>query len=213
MATNLLVRVNYVDATHTYSGHTADYITMDLVNDYLIWSKSLADLITHPITSDELNAAAEEISDLGPVTVTKCLLMDYSHDVGGTIYTHKIIKDDLINLDNLRYVFCFSFDNPTATIPRLEAWDDSTHITHAKNVLGVASPAASMVKAVMTTNALPGSSWVGTAIAGAANYIGLDTAVLSGAKDLYCNCKIIIPQSYSIPSVEVFCLTVRYTYF
>ncbi len=200
--------INYVDADITHAVTPADYIELNLTNDYLIWTKSLADLMTHEPTSDELNAAAEEISDTVPVTVTKCLLMDYSHDVGGAYYTHLVIGMSL----NKRYVYCFSFDGATAMIPRLEAWDDATHTTIAKNVLGALTPANSMVKAVMTTNAFPGAGWVGTAIAGAANYIELDIAALTIAKDLYANLKIVIPTAYSTPAVETFVLTIRYTY-
>ena len=210
MATALNVRVNYVDATHTYSGHTSDYITMDLVNDYFIWSKTLADLMTHEPTSDELNAAAEIIDPALAVTVTKCLLMDYSHDVGGSYYTHLIQGMGLNN----QYVYCFSFDGATATEPQLEAWDTSAHTTHAKNVLGVATPANSMIKGVCTTAALPGFPWAGTALAGASNVLLLNAALgaLTIAKDLYSNLKIVIPAAYTTPAAETFVLTVRYTY-
>ena len=215
MPTALQVRVNYVDPTHTYSGHNSDYITMDLTNDYLIWSKLLADLMTHEPTPDELNAAAEIIDPSLPVTVAKCLLMDYSHSVGGSIYTHKIIKDNLIDLDILRYVFCFSFDGATATEPQLEAWDTSAHSTYAKHVLGAGVPANSMMKGVCTTTTLPGAGWAGTALAGASNVLLLNFGggALGGAADLYANLKAVLPAAYSTPAAETFVLTCRYTYF
>jgi len=203
--------INYVDAAVAYATTPADYILVDLVNDYLIWTAGdtvVKDLMTHEPTADELNAAGTIISDIADTMVAKCLLMDYSHSVGGAYYTHLVLGMGL----NSRYSYCFSFDGITATIPRLEAWDDSDHDTIAKHVLGASTPANSMVKAVRTTGGLPGAGWAGTPIAGAANYVELDTAVLSGAKDLYANCKIVIPQSYATPSAELFCLTVRYTY-
>ena len=133
MATTLSVRVNYVDADVNYTTTPADYITLDLTNDYLIWSKTLEDLMTHEPTADELNAAAEVIDPDVVVTVTKCLLMDYSHDVGGAYYTH-LVKG---MSENKKFVYCFSFDDATATEPQLEAWDSSAHLTAIKNVLGL----------------------------------------------------------------------------
>lgn len=73
-------------------------------------------------------------------------------------------------------------------------------------------PINSMIKAVRTTDGAPGENWAGTPIAGALNYIELDTAPLSSAKDLYCNLKIKIPGGFSFPSAESFIITCRYTF-
>jgi len=134
--------------------------------------------------------------------------MDYSHDIGGVYYTHKVMGMS----EDKQYPFCFSFDNPTATIPRLEAWDDSGHTTAIKNVLGLGTPLNSMVKAIKTTDGTPGAGWIGTPIAGTSNYVELDSAALSVAKDLYANMKIVIPAGYVTPSAETFVHTIRYTY-
>jgi hypothetical protein len=203
--------INYVDSAVSYNSAPSNYIPVDLISDYLIWTAGdlvVKDLMTSEPTSDELNAAATVISDIAPTTVALCLLQDYSHNIGGPYYTHKVLGMS----ENKAYVFCFSFDGPTATIPRLEAWDTSAHTTSTKHVLGAGTPANSFVKAVKTTGGtLPGASWVGTALAGAANYVELDTAALTVAKDLYSNIKIVIPQSYATPAAENFVLTVRYT--
>lgn len=210
MATTLSVRINYVDADVDYTTTPADYITLDLINDYLIWSKTLADLMTHEPTADELNAAAEIIDPSNPVTVTKCLLMDYSHDIGGSYYTHLVKGMG----ENKKYVYCFSFDDATATEPQLEAWDDSDHDSSDKHVLGEGTPADSMVKAVCTTTSLPGVGWAGTAIAGESNVVLLNdgNGAIVGADDLYANIKIVIPTDYDTPAAETFVLTVRYTW-
>ena len=203
--------INYVDADVTYAVTPADYIELDLTNDYLIWTAgdaTVKDLMTHEPTADELNAAASVIID-SDVTVALCLLMDYSHDIGGTIYTH-LVKG---MSENKRYVYCFSFDDATATIPTLEAYDDDTHgATPSKHVLGNSTPANSFVKAIKTTDALPGAAWAGTAIAGSSNTIELDSAALSVAKDLYANIKVVIPTDYATPAAETYILTVRFTY-
>jgi len=221
MSTALTVLANYVDAAVTYATTAADYIALDLTNDYLVWTEgdaTVKDLMTHEPTPAELNAAASIISDTADKTVTLCLLMDYSHNVGGAYYTHTVKGMGLNN----RYVFGFSFDGSTASEPTLEAWDDSDHDSYAKHVLGAGVPASSMVKAVCTTSALPGVSWAGTAIAGSGTgrYINLNAgngalAVLTSgetSQELYANVKIVIPTAYATPAVEEFVLCCRYTW-
>jgi len=221
MSTNLSVRVNYVDADVTYQTTPADYITLDLDNDYLIWTEGsdvVKDNMTHEPTPSELNEASTIIDNDDDKQVSKCLLMDYSHNVGGAYYTHLVKGMG----ENKRYVFAFSFDGATASEPQLEAWDDENHNTYAKNVLGAGTPADSMVKAVCTTDILPGEDWAGTPIAGSdsARIIELNAGngalgdVPSGqiSQELYANVKIVIPQSYSVPFIENFVLTVRFTW-
>ena len=213
--TNLDIMVNYVDADVNYETTPADYITMDLDNDYLIWTEgdaTVKDLMLAKPTSDQLNAAATLIDPDAIKTVALCLLMD---DSGfGGYYTREVKGMS----ENKRYVFGFSFDEATASEPVLEAWDDSDHDSTDNNVLGAGTPASSMVKAVCTTNALPGASWVGTAIAGA-NTLQLNAG--NGAisdpgsgltTELYANIKITIPAAYATPAVETFVLTCRYTW-
>jgi hypothetical protein len=213
MATNLIFRVNYVDADVAYATTPADYIAVDLTNDNLIWTAGdavVTDLMTHQPSASELNAAATIIDPVNPITIAKCLLMDYSHDVGGSYYTHLVKGMG----ENKRYVFAFSFDGATATEPQLEAWDDSTHTTIVKNVLGLGTALNSMVKGVCTTSTLPGGSWVGSALAGASNVLLLNAGngYISSARSLYANLKIVIPGNYSTPAAETFVCTVRYTY-
>jgi hypothetical protein len=219
MATNLTVRVNYVDSDVSYQTTPADYIALDLDHDYLIWTEgdaTVKDLMTHEPTPEELNAAATLIDPDNPKTVAKCLLMDYSHDVGGSYYTHLVKGMSL----NKRYVFAFSFDGATASEPQLEAWDDSDHDSTTGHVLGNGTPANSFVKAVCTTSSLPGASWAGTAIAGASNILELNNGngalgdVPSGqtSQELYANIKIVIPAAYATPAAETFVLTTRYTW-
>jgi len=212
MATAMTFLINYVNANVAYVTTPADYILLDdLTNDYLIWSATLADLLTHEPTTDELNENATIISDSAATTIAKCLLMDYSH-YGG--YYTRLVKG---MGENKQYVFAFRFNGITATEPKLEAWDTSAHTTYLKHVLGAGTPASSMLQAKCTTTSLPGTGdW--TSIAGLSNYIrlndgtDLDPHPLSGAKDLYCNLKIKIPVAYATPAAETFVLTVRYTY-
>ena len=216
--TNLTVRANYVDADIPYGATGAGYIELNLANDYFIWTggSPIVDLmITEPLAS-ELNEGATIIDDSVDVQVPYCYLMDYSHDVGGAYYTHLVLGMG----DNKQYVFNFSFDGPTASEPRLEAWDDSSHTTADTHVLGNGTPANSMLKAVPTTSVLPGASWAGTPIADTDDYILLNEgngalAVLATGEtshELYANIKIVIPTGYATPEVASFVITTRYTW-
>ena len=89
MATALKVFENYVNADTSYETTPANYIELDLTNDYNIWTEgdaTVKDLMTHEPTAGELNTAATKIDPSNPKTVAKCLLMDKSHDVGGSYY-------------------------------------------------------------------------------------------------------------------------------
>lgn len=214
MATAMIFSVNYVDGDVAYGTTPADYIDLDLTNDYLIWTKgdaTVKDLMTHEPTPAELNAAAELIDPAADVTVTKCLLMDYSHSIGGSYYTH-LVKG---MSENKRYVYAFRFDGATATEPQLEAWDTSAHTTILLNALGAGTAANSMLKGVCTTVALPGAGWAGAPIAGAANVLLLNAGAgaIAIASALYANLKIVIPTAYATPAAEAFVITCRYTYF
>ena len=211
--TNMNMWVNIVDPTITFASVPADYMEVDLLNDYLIWtagSNIVEDGMTHEPTQTELTNASPLIDPVVAITVPLCLFMDYSH-LGG-IYTHEIQGMG----DNKRYVFAFDFDNATATEPQLEAWDDSTLTTVAKNVLGAGTPANSMIKAVCTTGALPGDNWLGTAIAGngSTRVVPLNAGLggLVGAGTLYANIKIVIPANYPTPAIESFILAIRYSF-
>ena len=218
MSVDLTVLANAVDADVSYATTPADYIEMDLTNDYLIWTEgdtTVKDLMVAEPTPTELNAAATKIDPDTTKTVDKCLIMDYSHNWGGAYYTHLVKGMG----ENKRYIFGFSFNGATASEPQIEAWDDSNHNTTAKHVLGNGTPANSFVKAVCTTASLPGASWAGTALAGANilqlnNGNGALAALASGetSQELYCNLKIVIPAAYATPAVETFVLTVRYTW-
>jgi hypothetical protein len=118
------------------------------------------------------------------------------------------------NGGNTRYVFCVFFDGPTLTAPELQAWDDENHNSVNNVVLGAGTPGNSMIRAVATTNAPPGSAdWLGTPLAGsgAENVIQLDTDALAGSKNLYFNVRVAVPsgtQGFTAAPV----LSVYYTY-
>lgn len=221
MSTTLTWLVNAVDADVDYATTPADYIEISPTNDYLIWTAgddTVKDLMTAAPTESQLNAAASVISDSADTEVALLLLYDYSHNWGGSYYTHEVVGMN----ENKRYVLCFSFDGATATEPQLEAWDDSDHDSTDNHVLGAGTPADSMVKVVCTTDGAPGEDWVGTALAGddSARVLKLNNGngalpeLESGetSQELYANIKIVVPAGYKTPAVETFVLTCRFCY-
>lgn len=113
-----------------------------------------------------------------------------------------------------RYVFAIYFDGATAGVPYLEAWDDNTHAAITHNFLGAGTPADSSLKAITTTNAVPGSAtWAGTPLAGDGSRISLDTVALTGAQNVYFNIKQLVTQGTHDPgSSTSLVLTLRYLY-
>ena len=76
MATDLTIIVNKSANDANYQTTPADFIVMDLVNDYLIWTAGSADVADgedEPLDS-ELNEASTIIDPSNPVTVEKCLI-------------------------------------------------------------------------------------------------------------------------------------------
>ncbi len=114
---------------------------------------------------------------------------------------------------NTRYVFAIYFDGATATVPYLEAWDTSVHSSSSNAFLGGGTGANSTLRAITTTNAVPGSTqWGGTPLAGTANRIALDSGALVGAKNVYFNLKQIIASTFSAQTNSAIVLTLRFTY-
>jgi len=215
----MTLKINDLDADLAVGDSGASYIDVDLSNDYIIWtagSDDVKDGEDEP-SEDELNQASTLIAELVETQVAHSLLFDYSASE---------LKEIVGMGENKRYVYAFSFDGDTATEPQLEAWNDSNHNSTTKNVLGLGTPADSMVKAVCTTGALPGANWAKTggthinlAGSGASNVVKLNDGngaitLLSGegSRELYANIAIVIPDGYATPAIETFVSTIRYSW-
>lgn len=217
MSVDLTVRVNLVNADVSYETTPADYIALNLTDDYLIWTEGDAVVKDRMIAEPEpaqLNTAATKIDPDVTKTVDKCLVMQLNHDWEGAYYTYLVKGMG----ENKRYVFAFSFNGATASEPQLEAWDNSDHDSTDKHVLGNGTINNSFIKAVCTSASLPGAVW-NEPLAGA-NVLALNPGVGalpelgSGetSQELYANVKIVIPAAYATPAVENFVLTCRYTW-
>lgn len=180
------------------------------------------------LTNDALAFCSEQQNDGDPIAGTRYPVV--IPDSGSNEAEKTFIKDasaaiyDQVPLagttaggqsgGDTRYVFAIYFDGATAGVPYLEAWDDNSHATSAHNFLGGGTAANSSIRAITTTNAVPGSAtWAGTPLAGTGSRITLDTGPLTVAKNLYYNIKQVVTQGIHSPgSTTNLVLTLRYLY-
>ena len=98
---------------------------------------------------------------------------------------------------NYRYAYGAYIDGTTSYVPLLCAYDSTSHTSFNSEVLGSGTPANSMIRAVVTTNSAPGTSWAGTPLAGSggANTIELDTGPITVDKMVYWNMRVLVPST------------------
>ena len=108
--------------------------------------------------------------------------------------------DGMGNL-NKRYVIAFDFDDVTASEPQFEVYDDTNLNSASGIILGSGTPSASFIRGVVTTDGLPGSNWISTAIrmAGSSEgyflYLNNENGYLTSAKTLYADICIVVPST------------------
>ena len=201
--------VNSGNATGGAGGTSSNWVVIDLTNDALAFcseQQTDGDAISgtrYPVV----------IPAAGSNEAEKTFIKDNST----TFYEQVLLAgttDGGQNGGDTRYVFAIYFDGATSGVPYLEAWDDNTHATADDNFLGGGTPANSSLKAITTTNAVPGSAtWAGTALSGTDSRIELDTVALSAAQNVYFNMKQVVIQGTHTPaSSTALVLTLRYLY-
>ena len=210
MSADCTILVNTSSNDNPYSGSPSDFTEVDVDNDYLILSggsSAVAD--GEPIPSEtQLNQAGPLIQATA-VTISKYFLADID----------AVELKQIHNMGNLnkRYVMCLSFDDATASEPVLEIWDDEDLDTNNLYSLGEGVAADSWWKGIVTTDALPGADWTGLALSGNSdNHFlwlnnGSGSGALTGAKDLYCQLKVIIPANFQYSAVEEPVIAVKWT--
>ena len=200
---------NTGNATGGAGATSSNWVVIDLTNDKLAWcseQQTDGDAIAgtrYPVI----------IPDTGSNEAEKTFIKDASAAIFDQVPLAGTTAGGQSGGDK-RYVFAIYFDGATAGIPYLEAWDDNTHATSAHNFLGGGTPANSSIKAITTTNGVPGSAtWAGTPLAGESSRISLDTAALGAAKNLYFNIKQVVTNGTHTPgSSTALVLTLRYLY-
>lgn len=187
---------------------SSNWVVMDLSNDKLMFLDSQQ-------TDGDSNSGTRYpviIPAADSIEAPKTFVDDYSAGVFDQVPLAGTTAGGQSGGDK-RYVFAIYFDGATAGIPYLEAWNDNTHAASDNAFLGGGTPANSTLRAITTTNALPGSgTWAGTPLAGTSSRISLDTAALTGAKNLYFNIHQDIPSTFTPQTNSSIVLTLRYLY-
>lgn len=115
---------------------------------------------------------------------------------------------------NYRYAFGVYVDGTTTSAPILQAWDSTAANTKFLEVLGLGSPANSMLRAIVTTNDLAGDRWEGTPLAGnSGSYsLVLDSGPVTLPKMLYWNMRLLVPSTATAFSASpVLCIYMTYS--
>jgi hypothetical protein len=191
------------------AGDASSYwVVIDLVNDAILF-------LDDQQSDGDPNSGTKYpviIPDSGNLEAPKTFVDDYSASIFDQVPLAGT-TDGGQSGGNTRYVFAIYFDGATAGIPTLEAWNDNTHAAADDDFLGGGTPANSTLLAVATTNGAPGSAtWAGTPLSGTDSRIELDTAALSGAKNLYFNIKQVIPSTFTPQQDSDIVLTLRFLY-
>lgn len=200
--------VNSGNASGGAGGSSSNWVVIDLVNDALLF------LDDQQVDGDAVSGTKYAIvkPEVGSLEAPKTFVKDYS----ATVYDQVPLAgttDGEQSGGDTRYVFAIYFDGATAGIPYLEAWDDSDHDTIASDFLGDGTPANSTLKAIATTDAVPGSAtWAGTPLAGTGSRVELDNAALAGAQNVYFNIKQVIPSTFTPQASTALVLALRFLY-
>ena len=187
---------------------SSNWVVIDLTNDVIMF-------LDDQQTDGDARTGTKYpliIPDAGTLEAPKTFVDDYSASIFDQVPLAGTTDGEQSG-GNTRYVFAIYFDGATAGIPTLEAWDSSSHATATDAFLGGGTPANSTLKAITTTNAVPGSAtWSGTPLSGTDSRIALDTAALGGAKNLYFNIKQVIPYTFTAQQDSNIVLTLRFLY-
>lgn len=207
--TSVKIAVNCDTQDLAYGVSGIDWVDMVLSQDSIVLTRG-TDVVKdgEPIPSQsDLNQAGLILTPGTEQIVSKYLLSDISANLLKEIHN--------MGNQNKRYVMAFVFDGPTTSEPVLEAWDDTTLATIDNKCLGEGVPASSWLRGVVTTDALPGTNWIGSRLAGSSDghFLWLNNlnGALTVAKTLYCNLKMVIPSTATESGAEVPVLCVKYT--
>jgi hypothetical protein len=183
------------------------FTLIDVDNDFLLFSNGsdvVADGEVIP-SETQLNSAGILLTGVEQI-VPHYFLADNSANLLKEIH--------LMGASNSQHVMAFSFDNPTATEPVLEIWDDEDLNSIESVSLGEGVASSSWFRGICTTDALPGVGWNGSRLAGsnAGNFLWLNNqnGPLSGADVLYFQLKIVIPSIQVLAGAEVPVFAIKY---
>jgi len=166
-------------------------------------------------SNDDANTSKDVfiIPESGDKEVPRQLVNDYSESKWKRIWLGGSDADDGGG-GNYRYAYGAYIDGTTASAPVLQAWDSTTHSSYNLEVLGSGIPANSMIRAIKTTDGVPGASWTGTPLAGdgGSNSITLSAEAIIVPQMIYWNMRLLIPHSANpFTSEPILCLYTTYS--
>ena len=186
----------------------SEWTAIDPSNDVIIFTKG-NDTVKdgESIPSDtQLNSSAPILTG-SEYTYETYLLADSSAGILKEIHN--------MGEGNYRYVLAFDFDASTVSEPVLEIWDDTDLDSIDSVVLGSGSASSSWFRGITTTDALPGSGWTGSHLAGSSDghflWLNNENGALSGPKTLYCQLKLVIPATQTNAGSSNPVIAVKYT--
>jgi hypothetical protein len=189
---SLTIHVNTGTADLAYGAFGVEFTEIDTTNDEIIFSDG-SDTVKdgEAIPSDtQLNSASPILTGVEQ-TFDTYLLADSSAGILKEIHN--------MGAGNYRYVMAFVFDALTVSEPVLEIWDDTDLDSIDSVVLGSGVASSSWFRGVVTTDALPGVGWTGSRLAGSSDgyflWLNNENGALSGASNLYCQLKLVIPAT------------------
>jgi len=206
MALTIYANTGLTDQEYDTSG--AEFTEFSIGNDSLIFtagSNVVKDGEPVPSQADLIQAGV--ILSGAEQTVALYLLQDISAD--------ELKEIHLMGNQDKRYVLAFVFDASTASEPVFELWDNSSLNSITGITLGSGTPSSSWWRGITTTDALPGSNWTGSRLAGSGSgyFLSLNdgNGALSGADVLYCQLKIVVPASATSGGSANNTFVVKYT--
>ena len=206
--TNLIIALNCDTSDSPYGSSLVEWVDLSLGNDTLIMTAG-SDVVAdgEPIPSGFQLSQAGFVLEGIQIICDLYLLADLS--------ANQLKEVHNMGNQNKQYVMAFVFDGATTSEPVLEAWDDVDMDSVALTTLGEGTPANSFLKGITTTDALPGTNWVGSTLAGASDghflWLNNENGALSGADTLYCNLKLVIPASQTEAGAEFPVIVCKYT--
>lgn len=209
--TTLTIALNCDDQDQPYGHSGVIWIDLSLANDSLIFTAGNTTVADgQPIPSSfQLSNAGPYLDPLNPVDI----LID--HYLLADLSANLLREVHLMGQQDTRYVVAFDFDGATTSEPVLEAWDNLNMNSTDLDCLGDGTPSTSWLHGVVTTDALPGSAWVGYALAGSSDnhflWLNNQNGALSVAGTLYCNLYLKIPAAQTSSLAQTPILVCKYT--
>lgn len=209
MATECLIYINNDTEDSPLETSGVDWIEIDELNDFLIFSGG-----SDMVADGEAIPSDTQLNQAGLLLLTPRVDQTYEKYFLADADANLLRQIHNMGAGNYRYVVGFDFDAETVSEPVLELWDDEDLDSVDITSLGAGNPSSSWFRGITTTNALPGSGWTGSRLAGSSDghflWLNDQNGALESADTLYCQMKIIIPSTQLEAGAEVPVFAIKY---